>query len=345
MTNVMKLVRGAAISGIVASLSLSAAAQYSAYFSMTGQTWIDETSFWLEGVRIVGLGLTADDEVRARFVFRPSDASFVLAEHRIIGSTGVVHRDTGFTSRDVTPAVPTFVAAGKTYLATSEARQFTSTASSPFSATIQLQVGHVLSVSLDEQTKPYSYELLDPAGAVISAFDGDANDGVIFSPYRVTTSGTYTIRVRLRGTGSLSFRMGVFNANGRTLQTLSAGSEIKASFAEDLRDYYKAQIQLSAGQRVTLPKPNDDDIVVCLLDSFSRVKNCAVGLSFSYRASESGTYFLFAYSAKGWGGSYSGVLQIAEEAQGLTTRPERAEALGVNRTKAARLTSAKSGIR
>ncbi len=117
----------------------------------------------------------------------------------------------------------------------------------------------------------------------------------------------------------MNFGFALYNANKASAAQLAHGSSISARFASDLRDYYKASVVLSAGQRIELPNPGDANVQLCLLDSLSCTKACNTGLPLSFLAQESGIYHLFILNTKGWGGSYSGRVSITQE----TTAPGR----------------------
>lgn len=289
----------------------TAQAQYTPTFSMTSISWEDETTFWMNGARIVGLGLTANDEANIKYTFSKADGNFVLSDATVVVGAGVVLQDANFTSAEVSPLQPQFVVNGNFYTAGTTSRNFSATAAAPFVATMVLKVGHVMSWLVEPPSADFTYQFLNATGKVIWQFDGTQNAGVISDARRITADGTYTLRIAPRGAATqVSFALAVMNANRSTLQSLSSGSQISANFTTNLRDYMKAKVRLNAGERIDLQRPSDSNIKLCLLDSYSRVQSCSTGLALSFLAPKTDDYYLFAFNSKGWGSGYSSSVSI-----------------------------------
>ncbi len=289
-------------------------AQAQPYFSMSSILWDSETTFLLQGARLLGYGLTANDEVSLKYRFDPASANFILAGAHVVPGAGVVLAQQNFTSADVQPAVISYTAGGASYTGDTSTRSFTSSAQAPFVASAALQSGHVISMRISNPGQPYRFEVIDGQGQVVDAFDGLPSNTVISQAHRVTQAGRYSVRVVPRGTSSsMNFGFALYNANKSAAAQLAHGSAISTSFANNLRDYYKASVVLSAGQRIELSNPGDPNVQLCLLDSLSRTKACNTGLPLSFLAQESGTYHLFILNTKGWGGGYSGRVSITQE--------------------------------
>ncbi len=163
-----------------------AQAQAQPYFSMSSVLWESETAFWLQGARLLGYGLTANDEVSLKYRFDPASANFVLADFHVVPGAGVVLAQQNFTSADVQPAVISYAVGSASYTGDTASRSFTSSAQAPFVASAALQAGHVISLRISNPSQPYRYEIIDGQGRAVATFDGLASNTVISSAHRVT---------------------------------------------------------------------------------------------------------------------------------------------------------------
>lgn len=310
--NLASSFRKTAAIALGATACMAAYAQYTPYFSMTGITWEDETTFRLDGARIQGLGLTAADEVSLRYQFRPADATFGLIGAQANAGAGVVFRDQNFTSVEAQPATISYMANGTSYTGNNSSRSFSATAAAPFVATATLQPGHVISLGITRQSAEWRYEMIDPDGKVIVTYDGEPGVGVISAARRITRAGVHTVRISPRNGGNLTFDLELFNGNNKPMQQLTNGSRISTSFESNIRHYYKGVVQLQAGSRLNLTQASSD-IGICVLDELSRKQDCSTGLPVSTRVTRAGDYYVFIYNVKGWGGSYTGTVSVVQE--------------------------------
>lgn len=321
--NLATTLRKTAAIALGACACISAHAQYTPYFSMTGITWEDETTFRLDGARILGLGLSTTDEVSLRYQFRPGDATFGLIGAQANPGAGVVFLEQNFTSLEAQPAVVSYTANGTSYAGNSSSRSFTATAAAPFVATASLQPGHVISLGISRASADWRYEMIDPEGKVLHAFDSLAGASVISNAFRITRAGVHTVRIIPRsGSGTLSFDLEVFNGNNKPMQQLTNGARISTSFENNIRHYYKGVVQLQAGSRLSLSQASSD-IGICVLDELSRKQECSTGLPVSTRVTRAGNYYVFIYNIKGWGGSYSGTVSVTQEQAAQVTTDGR----------------------
>lgn len=247
-----------------------------------------------EGLRVNAAGISTDDFVTARFQFDEVTQSLRLLHYEVVPEVGVFSGR--FFARDVgTP--PVEASADGVTFTTIPIHTAVPITGPGIVLRTALEIGHVLSVALADQSREYTLEIINPSGQRILQFSGAPNTPIYSSGIPILQPGVYQIRVRpLNAATGTSMQTSVLvaNSNNTALRSAAHGSPINVSLRSATHDYAKLSLDLSRGQTVRLPAPHPG-IGFLVLNARSQNLAETMGLPLIFETPDDGRYFLFVY--------------------------------------------------
>lgn len=175
---------------------------------------------------------------------------------------------------------------------------------------LNLEVGQVISFLTQSPSDDYKYTLYSPSGEDIYNYEGLQGNGVISFGIAIKENGQYKFVMEPKNDDSMTVSLMFLNANRRDLKLLENGDSIYVNFMSNIRDYDKYELNLVGGEELIISDPSDSNIHLKLLNENGKSVSSTTGLPLVYTVEENGKYYLFIYDKKGWGGSYSGSVNI-----------------------------------
>ena len=267
---------------------------------------VDGNTLTMDNMRLKSNQTDLNDYVRGTFRFDRDKLTFKPTNFKIYENVGVF--SDWYFARDV--AKPMVAKRGGEIYQAETNYQISGTAVFK----LDLVVGHVFTCLIQNPSKEYLMELLDPDGKVIDSGRGELGGGVISGKIPILRAGTYLFKLRpTDASNAISYSWTFANSNRQSLETFKNGSNFSFGFLTNLFDYGKMRIRLEKGEILRLPAPSSDLIDVKILNSKSVVVNeVSAGLPSIYKAPETGLYYVFCNNKNGWGGSYSGTVNITD---------------------------------
>jgi hypothetical protein len=279
---------------------------FSAHFDVSTPTVIENDKIVFDGVRVDGLGFSAaQDAFKLEYLFDYSSLNFIFqSTFQLYPAVGVFYKQ--YMVTEPTPAQPNYIVDGTAYQNGSK-YSFSATAAKPFIATLNLKKGHYLNYLIQNVSTDYRATYI--GNDIDNTWLG--NTGNVYGGTRIIRlDGAYKFKIEpLNPSENLNFSLTLWNGNNKSLQSISSGSYLSASFKSATYEYAKYQTHLNEGDILEVPGGNDFELV--LVDSIGRLMTKTPDAGIVYQAEKTDTYYLFISDvSKGTGRTYSGRISI-----------------------------------
>ncbi|MDM8566393.1 hypothetical protein QUF74_12190 [Candidatus Halobeggiatoa sp. HSG11] len=224
------------------------------------------------------------------------------------------------------------IAAGDLIEAGKSSYRFLVSPDAPFIAEFDLKLNQVMSWYVNRFTKNINYQLVGPEvqteagttepGEIIDSGELERSEQLLLGPIRVIKAGIYKLKISLAPKQKdTSFVFKAFNGNNKTLKKVVNNTRLSEFFENDTFSCSKFQISLNRNEILTVPASENNDLVLKLINSKSKVIAQVTGNSdLVYKElDKNNDYYLFVYSKASKRATYSKKITIVLEKPEETT--------------------------
>ncbi len=267
--------------------------------------------FSLSNVRVLSDTTDLSDYLSMKFLVDVESFRLILQDVRITPDLGIYNSSNDLFSRDVGADIYMGTPEGAS-LGPDTLHSITADPNDDFP--MPLEAGTVLTIRVYHPSDDVEVQIIYPDGRyrLKRVYRQDSN--WYTWGMSILESGEYQVRFVSQNDTRVSLDFGFTNGNRTALTRLNSGDEIYASLPGWGYEYAKYELDLNAGDIVSVTDPNDNDIMLTLVNSNSVSLRNVEG-ELWHKAMFGGTYYLFIINTHYFSGtSYWGHITITPDA-------------------------------